>query len=126
MGRWFFPEAMESVYHIAPQPAWSDASGLRQPRATKPDARAKPQRGASATRERVIMVPTDANAHPTCKHSLVPVKLCHCSAGKAARAAACARCAELERELSAAQAASIWRACCTHGRVTTSDKSFIL
>ena len=101
---------MESVYHIAPQPARSDAGGLRQPRATKPDARAKPQRAASATRERVIMVPTDANAHPTCKHCLVPVKLCHCSAGKAARAAACARCAELERELSAAQAASERRA----------------
>jgi len=97
---------MESVYHIAPQPARSDASGLRQPRATKPDARAKPQRAASASRERVIMVPTDANAHPTCKHCLVPVKLCHCSAGKASRAAACARCGELERELSAAQAAN--------------------
>ena len=101
---------MESVYHIAPQPARSDAGGLRQPRATKPDARAKPQRAASATRERVIMVPTDANAHPTCKHCLVPVKLCHCSAGKASRAAACARCGELERELSAAQAASERRA----------------
>ena len=103
MGRWVFPEAMESVYHIAPQPARSDAGGLRQPRASKPDARAKPQRGASATRERVIMVPTDANAHPTCKHCLVPVKLCHCTAGKASRSAACARCGELERELSAAQ-----------------------
>ena len=103
-------KAMESVYHIAPQPARSDASSLRQPRATKPDARPKPQRAASATRERVIMVPTDANAHPTCKHCLVPVKLCHCSAGKASRAAACARCAELERELSAAQAASERRA----------------
>ena len=50
--RWPASRRMESEYHIAPQPVRGDAAALRQPRAAKPDARIKPERAPSATRER--------------------------------------------------------------------------
>ena len=94
-------EPMESEYHIAPQPVRGDAAALRQPRAAaKPDARIKPERAPSATRERGGHAATD----PTCKNCLVPVKLCHCSASRAPRG--CARCLELEQELGAERRAA--------------------